>query len=231
MSLTNITTASKGRLNQLVLGVGNNQQARASDLNTVINALNTSTLVASASPVSITAGSTPIVSTYSKSASTTGNIVSSEVTQLMTGASASNTVEMSRFVLTSAVEMGTWANAVLAKVDLTTTGYVSGLVGVVCAELDMPSTAPAGGAGTYTCYEAEINMAGATTVPVSAFVVNAWGAQVASFDTNGYLFDISGVTKASGKIFQDNTAAAASQALRIRINGTKYYIMLTSTGA
>jgi hypothetical protein len=39
------------------------------------------------------------------------------------------------------------------------------------------------------------------------------------------------VTKSSGKFFQDNTAGAASQALRCRINGTYYYVMLTSTGA
>lgn len=38
--LQKIVTASKGRLSQLLPGVGNNQQVRASDLNTVIDYLN-----------------------------------------------------------------------------------------------------------------------------------------------------------------------------------------------
>lgn len=149
-----------------------------------------------------------------------------------TAASAVNMIEVAHFEFTSEVKVGVWANAVCAKIDFGATGYVTGLAGVVCAELSMPTTSPAGGAGTYTCFEAEIDMAGASGgTPVSAMTVNVWGAQAADFDTNGFLFDISGLTKASGKIFQDNTAGAASQALRCRINGTPYYIMLTSTGA
>lgn len=165
------------------------------------------------------------------SALTTGNVVSTTVSQTLTAASSTNTTEVSQFILTSNVQIGNWANAVLAKVDLSATGFVTGLVGVVCAELDMPTTAPAGGAGTYTCFEAEINMAGTSSVPISVINANIWGAQAATFDSNGYLLDITGVTKGSGNVFQDNTATAASQALRVRVNGTPYFIMLTATGA
>lgn len=35
----------------------------------------------------------------------------------------------------------------------------------------------------------------------------------------------------SGKLFQANTAGAASHALKIKINNVAYYIMLTDTGA
>jgi hypothetical protein len=150
-----------------------------------------------------------------------------------TAASAVNMIEVSRVELRSDVKMGTYANAICAVVNLGKTGYVGGALGVICAELNMPSTNPSGGSGTYWAFEGEINMpTGYTsTVPVAFFGLNAWGAAVAYFDSYGYLFDISGVTKGSGKFFQDNTQGAASQAVRCRINGTNYYVMLTATGA
>lgn len=195
---------------------------QAAAISSLVNLVVTETLTSTA---------TRALSITTTSALTAGNIVSTTTHQTLTAASATNTTEMAQFILTSAVQVGNWANAVLAKIDFTTIGYVTGLAGVICAELDMPSTPPAGGNGTYTCFEAEINMASASTEPVSAMCINAWGTSVAQFDSTGYLFDITGLTKASGKIFQDNTAGAASQALRIRVNGTPYYIMLTSTGA
>lgn len=148
-------------------------------------------------------------------------------------ASAVNMFEVLKVTLESAVNIGNWGNAICGKIDFKTAGFVTGLAGVICGELDLPSTNPTAGAGTYTVFEGELNVpTGFTsTVPVSFINLNAWGAGVANFDTYGYIMDITGVTKASGKVFQDNTAAAASQALRIRINGTPYYIMLTSTGA
>jgi len=150
-----------------------------------------------------------------------------------TGVSAVNMMETARFTLTTAVKNGVWVNAVVGKVDFTTTGYVTGLAGAICGELDLPTTNPAGGSGTYTVFEGELNMpTGFTsTVPVSFINLNAWGAGIANFDTNGYIMDIQGLSVASGKVFQANTATAATHALRIRIGTTKYYMMLTTTGA
>jgi hypothetical protein len=160
-------------------------------------------------------------------------IVCDNVRCVNTTLSAVNMIEVSRITLRSDVKMGVYANALCAVVNLGKTGYVVGSVGVVCAELDMPSTNPVGTAGTYWAFEAEINLPTGYTsaVPVAFFGLNVWGGAVAYFDTYGLLFDISGVTKASGKFFQDNTAGAASQALKCRVNGTLYYVMLTSTGA
>lgn len=149
-----------------------------------------------------------------------------------TAASASNMIEVSRFTLTSAVELGQWANAIVGKVDLSTTGYVAGLVGVICGELDMPTTVPPGGIGTYSIFEAEVNMAGTGGgVPIDIMNINIWGTQATSFDTYGNILDISGVSVGSGKVFQQNTAADATHALRIKVNGTPYYMLLTSAGA
>lgn len=147
-----------------------------------------------------------------------------------TGASAVNMIENARFTVTSQVQNGAWLNALVGKVDFGATGYVTGLAGVVCAELDLPTTNPAGGSGTYTCFEAELNMpTGFTsTVPVSFLTLNAWGAGIANFDTYGYIMDITGVSIASGKVFQANNNTA-SHALRIRVAGTPYYILLSDT--
>ena len=168
------------------------------------------------------------------SSATSGAIHGQTSTFTQSGASTTTQIEAFRFIAESNVETGQWFNAILAKLDYKTAGYAYGSAGVVCAELDMPGGAVPGGHGTYWVYEAELNLPTSYVgggVPLAFFGLNVWGAEVAQFDTDGYLFDLTGVTKASGKFFQDNTAAAASQALRCRINGTAYYLMLTSTGA
>jgi len=152
----------------------------------------------------------------------------------MTGASTVNMAETMRVTLYSNVQIGNWGNAICAVVDLQTSGFVQGLIGVVCAELDMPASAAVGANGTYVCYEAEINLPTNFTgggVPVAFFSLNLWGAEKAQFDTSGLLFDLTGVTVASHKVFQENTATAATHALKCRIAGTLYYVMLTSADA
>lgn len=156
-----------------------------------------------------------------------------DVTLTPGAASAVNMLETARFTLTSAVKLGVWANALVGKIDLSTAGHVTGLASAVCGELDLPTTNPAGGAGTYTVFEGELNVPTGFTsdVPVSFINLNLWGAGKANFDTYGYIMDITGVTVASGKVFQANTATAATHALRIRVAGTEYFMMLTDTGA
>ena len=60
---------------------------------------------------------------------------------------------------------------------------------------------------------------------------NSTGDANGDFDDDGFLMKLDGLTKGSGHLFQDNTAAAATQALRIQVGSTAYYIMLTDTGA
>ena len=53
-----------------------------------------------------------------------------------------------------------------------------------------------------------------------------------NFIDGGHILNLQGLgAPASGKIFQANTAAAATHALKILIGATPYYIMLTDTGA
>jgi len=161
---------------------------------------------------------------------TATNLYSVNIGQTLTGASAVNTAEVLRSVLTSNVQVGNWANAILGKIDFSTAGFVTGLAGAVCAELDMPAATI--GNGSYCCFEAELGVpTGAlgfgTTVPVAFLTGNAWGDGVAEFRDDGYIFNFTGLGAATAaKVFDECTAAAASHALRILIDGVPYYIML-----
>ena len=189
----------------------------------------------SADPVNIGTASIPFIDIEADTSLTAGNIVASQVLATVLAAADAATVELFRVVLSSATHFGNWANAILGKIDFTAaTGRVAGTAGAVCAEIDMPDVAGVA-SGSYFPFEAELQFRTSTTIGggthAGFMILNAWGTGVAAFDTNGVLFELTGVTKGSGKLFQDNTAAAASQALKIRIGATLYYIMLTSSGA
>ena len=171
---------------------------------------------------------TPLFNMWATSAATTGNLRTAQFNTYYTGTTATENIEAVASIVTSNVGAGQWVNAFYGKVDLATNGSVSGQGGVICAEIAMPSASPAG--GRYACFEAEINAAGTGFgVSTSFFNGNAWGAQVAAFRTSGFIFDFTGLgTATGGKIFDTCTAAAASHALRINIDGTPYYIMLNS---
>jgi hypothetical protein len=132
----------------------------------------------------------------------------------------------------SNVALGGWANALKAEIDFNTSGSVTGLGSAFVAEMTLPAATLS--AGTYGVIEAELNCPAswAGTVPVSFLYLSAQGSTVDNFHDNGYLMDIAGLGSAtSGEIFQANTAADATHALRIRIDGVAYYIMLTNQGA
>lgn len=157
-------------------------------------------------------------------AATTGVETSLSVTQTHTGIGAS--AEALSATLSANVLMGTYANALMGKINLQTAGKITGLAGVVCGEIDMPGGAIAGSVGTYAVYEAEINCPTSYTgvVPIDVFYINAWGATVTQFDTYGYLMDIQGVTSGSGKFWYANKSVPFDAYLRIRVGGTPYYI-------
>ena len=192
-----------------------------------------------ATKVAIAATATRLLDLHSTSALATAvQITSLEVNHTQTVLSAVNYIELGKFVITSAVQLGNWANAIFGKIDLSTTGYVTGRASAISAEIDLPSTNPAGGAGNYCCISGEIGMPHTytSTVPVSFINMNVWGiggaGGVGYFEDYGYIFDIQGVGNATtAHIFQENTATAASHALRIRIGAVDYFIMLTSAGA
>ncbi len=136
-----------------------------------------------------------------------------------------------KFALTTNVALGGWSNALKGIVTYGASGRTTGLGSAICAELVLSAGTSS---GTYAAFEAEIVMdTSAVTGTASSFHnMTISGAAKATFDTLGYIFDIQGIADhATGKVFQENTATAATHALRIRINTESYYIMLTDTGA
>ena len=154
---------------------------------------------------------------------TSGVERSATVGQTNTGAGAS--AEALAVTLTTDVALGTYANAICAKIDLNDSGSVTGLAGVICAELDMPAGS-IGSAGTYAVYEAEINVPTSYvgTVPMAVFSINTWGGVKTAFDDYGYLFDITGVKSGATDFFYDHTDGSFDGWLKCRINGATYYI-------
>lgn len=129
----------------------------------------------------------------------------------------------------------TTARGAQISLDVNTTGSLTGLGCAVDAQILVPNQAL--GAGTYGVVNSEIFSAGSSSSVAASNIAffravasgNATG--IATVDTAGLLFNIQWVTMGSGKLFQANTAGAASHALKIKINNVAYYIMLTDTGA
>jgi len=164
------------------------------------------------------------------SASTSGStsIESMYFKQTMTGAGGVG--GRARFHLDTAVALGGWSNALKAEVTYGTTGRTTGLGSALCAEMTLGEGTTS---GTYALYEGELNLGdGAVTgTNTSLFYLSVNGSTASGFDTNGYIMNIQGLSVDSGKVFQENTAGAATHALRILIGATPYYIMLTNAGA
>ena len=160
----------------------------------------------------------------STTALTSGTIRSFEMTQTHTGIGA--IAEGLTAIVKTNVALGSWANAIYGKLDFQTIGKVTGLGGVICAELTM-----AGGAvsqGTYATFQSEINLptSYSSSVPISVMRINTWGAQKTDFDDHGYLFDIQGVASGSGSFFYDHTTGVVDGWLKCRIGTATYYILL-----
>jgi len=133
-------------------------------------------------------------------------------------------------IMTTNVALGGWANALKGEVSFGAAGRVTGLASAVVAEMTLPSAALT--TGNYAALELELNLPASFTTgagtPTAFQYMSVQGDAVAEMDTNGYLFILNGLTPAAGKLFQTNTAADATHALRVLIGGTAYYIMLTS---
>lgn len=137
-----------------------------------------------------------------------------------------------KFTLTTNVALGSWSNALKAQVTYGASGRTTGLGSAFVAEMTLSAGTSA---GTYAPIEVELNLAtGALTgTATSFFYAQVNGADAGTFDTNGYILDIAGVTVNANKVFQASavTGVNSTHALRIRVAGTPYFIPLhTSAG-
>lgn len=184
----------------------------------------------STTAVAMTAYNDNITRIYTSSADTSGSSVQPFYHQCtMSGIGGVGGRAM--FYMTTNVALGGWSNALKGHVAYGSSGRTAGMGSAVCGEIELSAGTSS---GTYAPLESEVVLAAnAVTGTGTSFIYcNATGASVATFDTNGLLFEIgAGITINSGKFFQANTAGAASHALRCKVDGSIYYVMLTNTAA
>lgn len=166
-----------------------------------------------------------IFSIYTTSSGTGANVEPMIVNTILTGAGA--TGGRARFQLNTEVALGGWANALKALVAFGATGSVTGLGSAFVAELVAATTAPAG--GTYAPLEAEIVMpSGAGVGAGMAYMYcNVQGDDKATFQGSGFFAIIENAGDASDGLFYDTANGTTDAWLRIRVNGTAYYMMLS----
>jgi hypothetical protein len=103
------------------------------------------------------------------------------------------------------VALGAYANGLYGYLAFGASGRVTGLASGTVGEIVLSAGCTQ---GTYAAMECEIGMpTGAVTGTNTSFLyLSSYGADKATFDTSGTLFNLAGVTKGSGKLLQDTTS-------------------------
>jgi hypothetical protein len=163
-------------------------------------------------------------------AATTGVETSFNNSMTLTGIGASAESAVSSITINTAA--GTYTNALCARMTYGASGRTTGLGGVICSELNLSAGTSS---GTYALFEGEMIMAsGALTgTATSVLNVNVSGAAAGTFDDNGFLLDIQGVTSGAADFFYTNAVALVNcdAFLKIRVGATIYYIPLCDNQA
>lgn len=139
----------------------------------------------------------------------------------------------SKSELDANVALGAYANGLYGYLAFGASGRVTGLASGTVGEVVLSAGCTQ---GTYAAFEAEIGMpSGAVTgTNTSFFYLSTYGADKATFDTSGTLFNLAGVTKGSGKFLQDTTTGATARPVQVikvvTPDGTRY-LPLYSTAA
>jgi hypothetical protein len=131
------------------------------------------------------------------------------------------------------VALGAYANGLYGYLEFGASGRVTGLASGVVGEVVLSAGCTQ---GTYAAIEAEIGMpSGAVTgTNTSFFYLSSYGADKATFDTSGTLFNLAGVTKGSGKFLQDTTSGPTIrpvQVIKVVTPDGIRYLPLYSTAA
>jgi hypothetical protein len=153
------------------------------------------------------------------------------ITDTRTGAGATGWA--AKFDLEANVALGSYANACYGYLALGASGKVTGLGAGVCSETVLSAGCTD---GTYAGLEIELGMpSGAKTgTQTSLLYLSVYGTDAATFDTNGYLFSLTGVTKGTGAVLADATSGATVrpvQMLRVHTPDGVRYLPLYSTVA
>jgi hypothetical protein len=185
--------------------------------NSVITGTVTSTAVSNIAVTNATTGSS--------------DAAASTTTLTLTGAGAVGWASKSQ--LAANVALGAYANGLYGYLAFGASGRVTGLASGTVGEIVMSAGCTQ---GTYAAIEAEVGMpSGAVTGTNTSFLyLSSYGADKATFDTSGTLFNLAGVTKGSGKLLQDTTSGATIrpvQALKVITPDGIRYLPLYVTAA
>ena len=120
----------------------------------------------------------------------------------------------SKSALAANVALGAYANGLYGYLAFGASGRVTGLASGTVGEVVLSAGCTQ---GTYAAFEAEIGMpSGAVTgTNTSFFYLSTYGADKATFDTSGTLFNLAGVTKGTGKFLQDTTAGSTARPVQV----------------
>jgi len=132
-----------------------------------------------------------------------------------------------RFELDTNVALGSWANALKAQIEFGAAGRVNGLGSAFVAEMILSAGCSQ---GNYAPLELELGLpAGALTGTATAMIyASVYGDAAATFDTNGYILNLAGVTVAGGKVAATGTITNINEVthgLRVKIAGADYYLL------
>ena len=145
---------------------------------------------------------------------TTGssNAVASTTTLTLTGVGGVGWASKSD--LEANVALGAYANGLYGYLAFGASGRVTGLASGTVGEVVLSAGCTQ---GTYAAIEAEIGMpSGAVTGTNTSFLyLSSYGADKATFDTSGTLFNLAGVTKGSGKFLQDTTSGSTARPVQV----------------
>jgi hypothetical protein len=173
------------------------------------------------------------VSNIAVTDATTGssNAAASTTTLTLTGVGGVGWASKSD--LEANVALGAYANGLYGYLAFGASGRVTGLASGTVGEVVLSAGCTQ---GTYAAFEAEIGMpSGATTgTNTSFFYLSTYGADKATFDTSGTLFNLAGVAKGAGKFLQDTTTGSTArpvQAIKVVTPDGIRYLPLYSTVA
>jgi len=174
------------------------------------------------------------ITTTSASTSGSSSVEPVLVSTTMTGAGGVG--GRAKFLTTINSALGSFSNAIKGEVVYGAAGKTTGLGSAVLAEMTMSAgTAD----GTYAPVEIELNLpdSAATGTKTSLIYASVNGADKATFDTNGAIVNLAGVTAGAAKAVATPGATFAAtdagvdlgganiRGLKVLIGGAEYYLL------
>jgi len=183
--------------------------------------------------ISLTGGNLDITTT---SDSTSGSVSVEPVSVSTTMTGAGGVGGRAKFLTTVNSVLGSFSNALKGEVTYGASGRTTGLGSAIVAEMSLSAGTSA---GTYAPVEIELNLpaSAVTGTATSLIYASVNGADKATFDNNGSVMNLAGVTAGAGKAVASPGATFAATAtgtalgganargLKVLIGGAKFYLL------